>query len=376
MTVIVGPNGSGKSTLLDVLAFIQEITRTSLDEAWSRAGRMVNLRSRGSAGPVEIDLTYSDDRTEGTQVRYEIAIDEVGGTPTVVRERLRWAKNDSDDLYEDVLDFRDGRGYAHEDGLTGRLPRLDSLSPGSLALVVFGQQDRYGRVQHALQALRDWQVSRFSVDRAREIAAPGPQRRLAPDGQNLPNVLQHLTKRQPEDLDRIVAVLRRQIPQVADVDALVLPSDRLLLRLVDAPFEDPVLARYVSEGTVKLLAYLVLLNADPLPGLLGVEEPDNLLHSRLIYGLTDEMRVAADRSQLIVTTHSPYLMDAVRPEELWVLYRGDDGYAQVSRAADIPRLVSQVDAGGSLGDLWMEGYFDVGDPLTRGGRPRDRSSGT
>src|SRR5262249_52369858 len=270
--------------------FIQDVTRGSLDEAWARAGRMANVRSRDSAGPVEIDLTYSDDRTAGTPVRYEIAIDEIDGTPRAVRERLRWATNDSDDA-DDVLDFHDGRGYAHEDGLTGHLPRQDSLSPGSLALVVFGQQDRYRRVQHTLQSLRDWQVSRFSAERAREIAAPGSQRRLAPDGQNLSNVLRYLAEGQPENLREIVAALRRQVPRVAGLDTTVLPDERLRLRVADAPFEAPVPARYVSEGTVKLLAYRVLLHADPPPRLLGVEEPDNLLHPRLISGLTDEMRV-------------------------------------------------------------------------------------
>jgi len=216
-------------------------------------------------------------------------------------------------------------------------------------------------------------VSRFNADRAREIAVSGPQRRLAPDGRNLSNVLQYLAERHPDDLRGIVSALRRQVPQVAGIDTTVLPDDRLLLRLADEPFEAPILARYVSEGTVKLLAYLILLHANPSAGLLGLEEPDNQLHSRLIYGLTEEMRLAAQRSQLVVTTHSPYLMDAVRPEELWTLYRNDDGYADAIRAADIPQLVSQVDAGGSLGDLWMEGYFDVGDPLTRGGRPRGRT---
>jgi predicted ATPase len=369
LSVILGPNGSGKSTLLDVFALIQDAVSNNLEDAWYRAGRMANLRSRQSSGPVEIDITYSDELTAGRPVRYHLAVDEVDGAPRITRELLQWFYDGT--TSKNVLDFRYGRGSALDDEMMP--PRQEALSAGSLALSVFGQQDRYGSVQRTLHSLRDWHVSRFSADLARETAAAGPQRRLTSDGRNLPNVLQYLTERRPDDLREIIAALRRQVPQTAELDTEVLSDDRLILRLRDEAFDSPILARFVSEGTVKLLAYLILLHGKPPPGLLGIEEPDNQLHSRLIHGLAEEMRIAADRCQLIVTTHSPYLVDALRPEELWTLYRAEDGYARAVRAADIPRLVAQFAAGGSLGDLWMEGYFDAGDPLTRGGRPRDRA---
>ncbi|HSV65882.1 MAG TPA: AAA family ATPase [Mycobacteriales bacterium] len=371
LSVFLGPNGSGKSTLLDVFALIQDAASSNLEDAWYRAGRMANLRSRQSSGPVEIDLTYSDEGTAGRPVRYHLAVDEVDGAPRVARELLQWFHDGT--TPEHVLDFRDGKGIARDDETM--LPRKEALSAGSLALSVFGQQDRYGSVQRTMHSLRDWHVSLFSAERARETATAGPQRRLASDGRNLSNVLQHLAERHPDDLREIVAALRRQVPRTAGTDTEVLPDDRLLLHLQDEPFDSPVLSRFVSEGTVKLLAYLILLHGNPPPGLLGIEEPDNQLHSRLIYGLAEEMRIAAGRSQLVVTTHSPYLVDALRPEELWTLYRADDGYARAVRAADVPRLMAQLRAGGSLGDLWMAGYFDVGDPLTRGGRPRGRVDG-
>jgi predicted ATPase len=144
---------------------------------------------------------------------------------------------------------------------------------------------------------------------------------------------------------------------------------RLLLRLKDRPFETPLLAKFVSDGTLKLLAYLTMLY-DPAPApIIGVEEPENQLHPRLLYPLAEEMRSAAERSQVLVTTHSPQFADALRPDELWVLYRDIDGYTRTQRASGLPGLMAMVDEGGSLGSLWMEGYFDVGDPLTRSGRP-------
>src|SRR5262249_13599400 len=184
---------------------------------------------------------------------------------------------------------------------------------------VFGQQDSFGLVQRSLYSLRDWHVSRFDADRARETAAAGPHRRLASDGSNLANVLQYLAERSPEGPGAITGARRRQGPQAAGLDAQVLPDDRLLLRLRDEPFEGSVLARFVSEGTVKLLAYLILLRTGSGPRLLGIEEPDNQLHSRLIYGLADELRMAAHERQVLVTTHSSYLVDVARPDEVWTL---------------------------------------------------------
>jgi len=73
---------------------------------------------------------------------------------------------------------------------------------------------------------------------------------------------------------------------------------------------------------------------------------------------------------VLVATHSPHFVNALYPEEVWMLYRDEHGYTQARRAADLRELMAMVDAGGLLGSLWTEGYFGLGDPLTRSGRPR------
>ena len=76
----------------------------------------------------------------------------------------------------------------------------------------------------------------------------------------------------------------------------------------------------------------------------------------------------------MVTTHSPFFVDGLRPEELWVLYRDEQGYTQAKKAADMTGISEFVQEGASLGQLWMEGYFDVGDPLTASGGPKIAAS--
>lgn len=147
-------------------------------------------------------------------------------------------------------------------------------------------------------------------------------------------------------------------------------DDRLLLQIKDAPFEQPVLSKYASDGTMKMLAYLTVLYDPEPPRFTGIEEPENFLHPRLLPDLAEECRVASERSQLLITSHSPFFLNAMRADEVRVLYRDEEGFTQVVRACDIRGIPEFMQAGASLGHLWMEGHFGLGDPLVNQGAPR------
>lgn len=215
-----------------------------------------------------------------------------------------------------------------------------------------------------------WYLSYVSADSARSLPEAGPQERLSQTGGNLPNVVQYLQEQYPERLATIFRRLGKRIPNLERLEPEPLADGRLLLRLKDRAFDEPILGRYTSDGTLKLLAYLILLHDPEPPAIIGIEEPENQLHPRLVLLLADETRHAAARSQLLVTTHSPFFADALRPKELWMLYREEDGFTRVLRASDVPQLTAMAETGGQLGSLWMEGYFDAGDPLMRSGRGR------
>jgi predicted ATPase len=177
-------------------------------------------------------------------------------------------------------------------------------------------------------------------------------------------------------LNEIFEALRNRVPQLEHVLAEPMADGRLLLQIKDAPFDHPILARFASDGTLKMLAYLVLLY-DPEPAsFIGIEEPENFLHPRLLPELAEECRAASERSQLLVTTHSPFFVNALRPEEVRVLYRDENGYTQAVRAADIQGIPEFMREGATLGHLWMEGRFGVGDPLVSWGAPRGQRKGT
>ena len=168
----------------------------------------------------------------------------------------------------------------------------------------------------------------------------------------------------------ILRVLAIRVPRLERVDAELMADGRLLLQIKDAPFDRPVLAKFASDGTLKMLAYLTVLYDPTPPQLVGIEEPENQLHPRLLPDLAEECRKAASRTQLMVTTHSPFFVNGLRPEEVWVLYRNEKGYTEGRRAADMMGVPEFMDAGAKLGHLWMEGFFEVGDPLTASGGPK------
>lgn len=370
-TVFLGPNGSGKSTLFDVFAFLSECFTSGLRRAWDKRGRFKELRTRGAEGPIVIELKYRE-RPGSPLITYHLAIGERNKGPYVAEEWLRWKRGSKGRPFS-FLDFRDGRGQV----ITGEMPEeSDSrgeevlASPEVLAVETLGQLAKNPRVSALRRFITGWYLSYLTADNTRGIPEAGPQERLSSTGDNLPNVIQYLKEQHEDRLQQILAKLSRRVPRLEKVEADLLADGRLLLQIKDAPFERPILAKFASDGTLKMLAYLTLLHDPEPPQLIGIEEPENQLHPRLLAELAEECRYASSASQLMVTTHSPHFVDGVRPGELRVLYRDANGYTRSLRALEMRGINDFVREGATLGHLWMEGYFEVGDPLTNAGGPR------
>ncbi len=374
MTVLLGPNGSGKSTVFDVFAFLSECFATGLRRAWDRRGRARELRTRDSEGPTTIELQYRE-RPRTPLITYHLEVDERGGAPVVVHEWLRWKRGRYGAPFR-FLEYRRGLGRAvsgESPGAEDRGREIPLKSPDLLAVNALGQFQDHPRVAALRDFIMGWHVSYLSAESARSQPEAGPQERLTTTGDNLANVVQYLSEQHPSRLAAIFDTLRRRAPRLERVLTEAMPDGRLLLQVKDAPFSHPVLARFASDGALKMLAYLVLLYDPEPPPFIGIEEPENFLHPRLLPELAEECRAASERTQLLVTTHSPFFLDALRPEEVQVLWRDEAGHTQVRRVADLANVVAFMNEGALLGDLWMEGQFGVGDPLSRQGAPSSGS---
>ncbi|NKI87603.1 putative ATPase [Hymenobacter sp. 1B] len=214
-----------------------------------------------------------------------------------------------------------------------------------------------------IDTLKSYRYIHLTDDHLKGYSDAGPREKLSPNGDNLPNVLYYLHTKHPETLAKITAQMRRWVPSLADIVPEITSDERILLRFKDAEFEKPLPAQYMSDGTMRLAALLTLLYEPDAAGLLGIEEPENELHPQLLAGLAEELIDAAERRQLLVATHSPALLNALAPEQVWILHRGADGYTQATRVADLPGIPAMVEEGSPLGYLWSRNFFDVGNPL-------------
>lgn len=374
LTAFLGPNGSGKSTILDVFAFLSECFTTDLHKAWDKRGRFAELRTRGESGPVTVEMQYRE--KPGTPIiTYFLSVNENKQGPYVAEERLEW-QSDANHVPSRLLDFRNGSGYyvvgeESSEFENDRNRRVEESlnSPDLLAVGVLGQLARNSHVSFLRQFIRGWCLYSLSADSARGVVNSGVQEHLSVTGDNLPNVIQYLKGHHPERLKQILSTLIRRVPRLESVDTLEFNDGRLSLRIKDAPFDRPILAQYASDGTLRMLSYLTVLYDPDSPKLVGIEEPENYLHPRLLPELAEECRQATSHTQLMVTTHSPFFVNGLKPEEVWVLYRDNKGFAQAQRTADIPGVNEFVKEGSLVGYLWMEGHFRVGDPYKANGKP-------
>ena len=371
--VLVGANGSGKSTLFSVFAFLRDAMTTNLSAALGRLGGsrgLQEVRSRGTTGPIEIEIklrtVLANKRSQ--LITYELHIDELNGRPAVAREILKYRRGSSGQPWH-FLDFSNGSGEAVTNELESvtdekELKREQQTlkSPDILAIKGLAQFERFPAVVALGNLIENWHLSDFHISRARPEAEAGYAEHLSREGENLSLVVEYLHKQHPQAFQHILSRLQVRVPGVTKVESKTTEEGRVLLKFQDGAFEDPFLARYVSDGTIKMLAYLVLL-FDPTPHpLLCVEEPENQLYPSLLWDLAEEFRAYAVRGgQVFVTTHSPDFLNAVGLDEVFWLVK-KDGYTRVQRARDDEQLKAYMAEGDQMGYLWKQGLFAGANP--------------
>ena len=370
--VIVGANGSGKSTLFDVFGFLHDCLKNNVRQALDKRGRFKEVISRDSPpkATILIEIQYRMPIAGADRlVTYSLEIADKLGVPYVKREILRYKRGRYGSPYH-FLDFSKGEGYAitNEEDFQKKDEELDREpqtlnSPDMLALKGLGQFERFKAATAFRQLIESWHVSDFHIDQARgRKEASGNSEHLSESGDNLPLVAQYLHEQHFEAFQKLLGVMTRRIPGVRSVEPRLMDDGYLTLRFQDGSFKTPFLDRYVSDGTIKMFAYLILLY-DPRPHpLLCVEEPENQLYPRLMPELAEEFRLYAQRGgQVLVSTHSPDFLNAARLEEVCWLVK-ENGGTQIRRAQDDEQIATYMAEGDQMGYLWKQGFFTGADP--------------
>ena len=370
LCVLVGANGTGKSTLLSVFGFLKDALTDDVPIALTRLGGsrgFQEVRSRNADGPIEIEIKFRQ-QDASPLITYTLAIDEDDGRPVVAREVLKYRRGSRGQPWH-FLDFEKGRGTAvtnepEKVQSENELNREDQAlkSPDTLAIKGLAQFKKFPAAMALGELISSWHISDFHIQRARPEQEAGHAEHLSKEGENLALVTEFLYKCHRDVFDKIIDRLKHRVPGITNVDAKTTEEGRVLLRFQDGAFTDPFLARHVSDGTIKMLAYLILLY-DPRPHpLLCVEEPENQLYPSLLTELAEEFRAYADRGgQVFISTHSPDFLNACKLEEVFWLVK-EDGYTVVKRASDDAQIVKYMENGDKLGYLWKQGFFEGAAP--------------
>ncbi|MHB1513698.1 MAG: AAA family ATPase [Acidiferrobacter sp.] len=394
LTAVIGKNGAGKSTLFDAFGFLSDCLRSGVEEACDARGRggFEKILSQGNSGPLEFEVYYKED-LRARPITYELSIEmDASGRPYVLKERLRQRrKGQTHGRPFSFLVLNEGKGVAWKGGNEGRqidetgeefdlFGLMESLKSGKdreesretevveledrrkLGIATLGSLKQHPRISSFRRFIEGWYLSYFTPDAARSLPLAGPQKHLNVHADNLSNVVQFMEREHPKRLQGILDRIAEKIPGVEKIDTEKTRDGRLLLRFNDRGFQDPFYAQQMSDGTLKVFAYLLLLEDPTPPPFLCIEEPENGLYHKLLESLAKEFRAHATGkrggSQVFITTHQPYLVDALEPEEVWILEKGRDGFSVIRRASDDDIVKSLVGEGLPLGGLWYSDYLD------------------
>ena len=367
LCVLVGANGTGKSTLFDIFSFLKDALSMNVSKAVSRRGGYKELASRGFASePIEISMQFRMEITGYDRlVTYILKLEpDKTNRPVIAREILRYKRGANGKPYH-FLDFTYGKGYSivneedfskPDEDLKREEQELDS--PDILAIKGLGQFERFKAASAFRLMIENWHISDFHVSESRPSQEDGFAEHLSTRGDNLAVVSNYLFEHHPESFDRVLKSMRVRVPGVSVIEPKQTEDGRLVLRFQDGSFKDPFIARHVSDGTIKMFAYLILLN-DPKPfPLLAVEEPENQLYPELLPELAEEFREYARRGgQVFISSHSPDFLNALTLAEIYCL-RKDSGFTKVTCANDSKNLKALFDAGDLPGYLWKQGLFE------------------
>jgi predicted ATPase len=369
LAIFVGANGAGKTTLFDAFGFLSDSLKNNIRQALLKRGGFKEVISRGQSGLIEFEFQFRlSIANKNRLVTYKLEIGEENGKPIVEREILRYKRGPYGSPYH-FLDFSRGVGYAitNEDDFDKpdeELSREEQKlgSPDILAIKGLGQFERFKAANAFRNFIESWHVSDFHITEARPSRDAGYAEHLSQTGENLPLVAQYIFENHKPIFEMVLNKMKQRVPGINSVTAESTVDGRIVLRFQDGSFKDPFIANYVSDGTIKMFAYLILLH-DPNPHpLLCIEEPENQLYPSLLVELIDEFRQYSKKGgQVFVSSHSPDLLNGAIPEEVFWLVK-DQGYTKIDRASNHKEIVELYQQGDKLGFLWKENYFKGSNP--------------
>lgn len=373
INAIIGQSGTGKSTLADAFGFLADCLEKGVEVACDLNGRggYEKIISQGVEGSIEFEIYYKETSNE-SPITYELAIGlDRFNRPIVERERLRQRR--AKEKYGRPMSFLYldyGRGYAfkgidsglleEENQEIGEKVKVELADPRQLGIVTLGELKEHPRIVKFKNFLKNWYLCYFSPAAAREIPNAGPQKYLNRLGNNVNNVAQYLYREDPKDFQKVLQSIQTKLPGISEIRPVKMQNGQLVLEFLEQGFQEPFYSQKMSDGTLKLFAYYLLLHEREARPLVFIEEPENGLYHKYMADLAVQMKSSIRgmyAKQLFITTHSPFFVNALLPDEVWVLEKQEDGFSTIKRASDYEYVKQLCESEVGLGDLWYSDYF-------------------
>ncbi|MDR1053455.1 MAG: AAA family ATPase [Planctomycetaceae bacterium] len=386
LTVVIGKNGTGKSSLFDAFGFLSDSLKFGVEDACNlkNRGGYDKIHTQGSKDSIEFEIYFSF-QEKVSPITYQLAINkDSDGRVYVEKEILRQRRNLNGHGFPlSFLHLSNGKGIVYEgekggekidesksnlsDILSDKRQKktdrknIELTDNRKLGIATLGVMREHPRISKFREYIEGWYLSYFSPDAARELPQAGAQKHLNISGSNLSNVVQFMQREHRKTFQQILNRISQKIPGIDKISTEISPDGRLLLQFNDKGFVDPFYVGQMSDGTLKMFSYMLLLE-DPLPlPFLCIEEPENGLYHKLLEILAQEFREHSKKSkgsQIFVTTHQPYFVNALVPDEVWILEKGSDGFSTIRRASDDKTVVHLANENLPLGDLWYSNYLE------------------
>ena len=373
MNAIIGQSGTGKSTLADAFGFLADCLEKGAETACdlNNRGGYEKIVSQGAKGSIEFEIYYRETSNE-PPITYELSIGiDKNDRPVGEKERLRQRR--ANERYGRPMSFlflEYGKGFAfkgnnsglrEEDNMEiGEKVDVELADPRQLGIVTLGELREHPRIVKFKNFLKNWFLCYFSPTAAREIPNAGPQKYLNRLGNNVNNVAQFLYRENPKDLEKVLKSIQTKLPGIQEIKPIKLQNGQLVLEFLEQGFREPFYSQKMSDGTLKLFAYYLLLYEKDARPLVFIEEPENGLYHKYLADLASQMKNSIKGTyskQLFITTHSPFFVNSLSPEEVRVLEKKEDGFSIVTRASEFKHVKQVCESDIELGDLWYSDYF-------------------
>lgn len=372
MNAVIGQSGTGKSTLADAFGFLADCLDKGVEVACDLNGRggFEKIISQNVKGPIYFEIYYRETYNE-SPITYELSIGMKEGRPIIEKERLRQRRKGQ--RYGWPMSFlylEYGKGYAFKgvnagfneetNEEVGEKIEVELVDARQLGIVTLGELREHPRIVKFKNFLKNWYLCYFSPSAAREIPNAGPQKYLNRLGNNVNNVAQYLNREDPKGFLKVLQSIQTKLPGIEEIKPVKLANGQLVLEFLEKGFKEPFYSQKMSDGTLKLFAYYLLLYERDARPLIFIEEPENGLYHKYLADLAVQMKESIKgpySKQLFITTHSPFFVNALSPDEVWVLEKDETGFSSLKRASEYDFVRELCESEIELGDLWYSDYF-------------------